>query len=158
MKKLYKFKKYLFLVLGLNLLNILLFFIWGSFIGIDLPLSKEKINFLYNKLIIAEQNYKNNTNLIDCYEYNSFKLMLYSDYKASKFGKNVCKFEADVVLVTKTSLMTKYVLYHDIIDNCCYGYYAVTYNPADNTALCIYMDKPLFTINLSRTELIKTND
>ena len=142
MKKLHKFKKYLFWILWFNVFNLFLLFILINLIGVDLPLSEKKINFLYNKLITAEQNYKNDTNSIDYYEDNSFKLMTFNDYKSSNTNKNICKFKGDIV----------------IIDNCCYGYYSVTYNPADNTALCIYMDKPLFTINLSRTELIKTND
>lgn len=157
MKKLHKFKKYLLWILWFNVFNFLLLFILVNMIGVDLPLSEEKVNFLYDKLITAEQNYKNNTNSIDYYEDNSFKLMSYSDYKSSHSDKNICKFKGDSVIVTKTFIL-QYVLYHDIIDNCCYGYYSVTYNPADNTALCIYMDKSLFTINLSRTELIKTND
>lgn len=158
MKKLHKFKKYLFWILWFNVFNLFLLFILINLIGVDLPLSEKKINFLYNKLITAEQNYKNDTNSIDYYEDNSFKLMTFNDYKSSNTNKNICKFKGDIVIVTKTSPISQYVLYHDIIDNCCYGYYAVTYNPADNTALCIYINKPLFTINLSRTELIKTYD
>ena len=82
--------------------------------------------------------------------------MSYDKYLQFNPGTNhLCNFTSKAIVKLKVSVGNR-ILYRDTTDKCCYGYYEVTYNSIDNTALCIYIESSDgINIDLSRTKIIK---
>lgn len=157
MSKLNKIKKFLYWILVLWIpFNMLLGFMYFVF-TVDLPISEKKVKFLNNMLQEIEYTYNNKDANKTFYEDSVFEIMSNDKYRKINSGINyLCNYSSKVIIKLKVSVSNR-ILYRDTIDKCCYGYYEVTYNPLDNTALCLYYENSKgVNIDLSRTKIIKT--
>ncbi len=152
-----KLKKVLHLILvfwiPVNMLLILMYFVFI----VDLPISEKKVIFLNNMLKEIENTYNNQCDNKTFYEDSAFEIISSDKYSHFNSKANyLCKFTSKAVIRLKVSV-GNHILYRDTIDKCCYGYYDVTYNYSDNTALCIYRENEgVINIDLSRTKVTKT--
>ena len=135
-----------------NMLLILMYFVFT----VDLPISEKKVKFLNKMLKEIEYSYHNQYDNKTFYKDRAFEIMSYDKYLQFNPGTNhLCNFTSKAIVKLKVSVGNR-ILYRDTTDKCCYGYYEVTYNSIDNTALCIYIESSDgINIDLSRTKIIK---